>query len=1018
MVGQFKEIKGNKYNEQELQRYQIHLDDVLEDVNLAIWEYDSDENYFLFNSTFLSMLGKSVDDQVWYRLDADDYFDKYVHPDDVEMVVDEINRSFDMNRLEFEHRIIRDDGNVLNVLVNIKTVKSLDNGKTLIYGTIHDISERKTKEIDFKQTEEIFREVFDNANDSIFLHKVKDKFPGNFLEVNDKACQILGYTKEEFRSMGPENIDYDSTVVSVMEKLNKEGKTTFETIHITKTGELIPVEINTHLFKIKEEFYILSIARDIRNRIKIEKALKRSERSYRDLVDNSLVGIFKTNINGDILFINDAMAKIFHYDDKEDFYDQNILKIYIRPDDRFKLIEKLQDEGKVTDFGFETRGKNGETVYIMISATLDNGIISGMFMDITDRKNAEDALRNSEEQLRVVFNSVEDQIFIKDKNLHYVRVNPSFENYYDVKNQDMIGKVDVKHNGIGESENIDSRVLKGEIIKEDLNDSDTILEVVKSPMYNDDGKITGLCGIARDITYRKKTEEALIISEALYRTIFENTGAATCIFDRNGLITMINTEMEIISGYSRNEIVGKINWKKFVHPDDMEMMIKYHQKRQNDPESAPSKYETRLIGKDGRMIYARITVDEVPSIGQYISSIVDITQQKEQNKKLKWELEVNQALNKLYTPLVYHETSLEDISATILNESLKLTQSSFGYVGEIIPDSNDMILLSSVPSLENENQKPILKSDKKGIYSSLMGHTLNTKKGFFTNDVPSHPSHEGTNPHNDFMDIKNFLSVPVILKGELVGQISISNSLREYTDKDLEAILRLTHFYTMAIQKVRAEKEIKKSLKEKEVLLREIHHRVKNNMQIISSLLNIQIQYEDLDETIEVLKESQGRVKSMSIIHEKLYQSTSLTDINFKDYIEKLVLDIFYSYGLVTSTIESEVDIEDVSLNIDTAIPLGLIVNELVTNSVKYAFPDGEGKITIKLESNENQMIMTIKDNGKGLPDDVDLENSKTLGLKLVNTLADQLEGNLELNVEDGTEFKLIFNELDYENRI
>ena len=326
-----------------------------------------------------------------------------------------------------------------------------------------------------------------------------------------------------------------------------------------------------------------------------------------------------------------------------------------------------------------------------------------------------------------------------------------------------------------------------------------------------------------------------------------------------------------------------------------------------------------------------------------------------------------------------------------------------------------MVLLSVTPSTpHNEYGKPILKLKDNGIYEGLMGHSLNIKQGFFTNNAPSHPRY--IDSHG--LKVEKLLSVPVMLKGELVGQISVSNSTRDYTEKDLEAILRLTHFYTMALQKVRDEKEIKNSLAEKEVLLREIHHRVKNNMQIISSLLNLQIQYEDLDETVGVLKESQGRVKSMAIIHEKLYQSSNFTNINFKEYIEKLIFDIFYSYGITTNTIESVLDIEDIHLNIDTAIPLGLIINELITNSVKYAFPKSEGTIIIKLKSLPEQMELIIADDGMGISKDIDLENSKTLGLKLVNTLVDQLEGKLKLNRDNGTEFKITFKELKYKKRI
>ncbi len=295
-----------------------------------------------------------------------------------------------------------------------------------------------------------------------------------------------------------------------------------------------------------------------------------------------------------------------------------------------------------------------------------------------------------------------------------------------------------------------------------------------------------------------------------------------------------------------------------------------------------------------------------------------------------------------------------------------------------------------------------------------MVHGINVKHGFFTNEALSHPAYKDSHG----LKVENFLSVPVILNGKIVGLISISNSKRDYTERDLEAISRLTKFYTMALQKVRYEKELKNSLRDKEVLLREIHHRVKNNMQIISSLLNLQIKYEDLDETVGVLKESQGRVKSMAIIHEKLYELSSLDNINFKEYLEKLIYDIFYSYGIRNGSIKSSLIIKDVYLNIDTAIPLGLIINELVTNSVKYAFPEEKGEIKVKFESNQDQMELTIADDGIGIPEDIDFENSKTLGLQLVETLTNQLEGKLELNIHHGTEFKIIFKELKYKKRI
>ncbi len=159
-----------------------------------------------------------------------------------------------------------------------------------------------------------------------------------------------------------------------------------------------------------------------------------------------------------------------------------------------------------------------------------------------------------------------------------------------------------------------------------------------------------------------------------------------------------------------------------------------------------------------------------------------------------------------------------------------------------------------------------------------------------------------------------------------------------------------------------AEDQLKDSIKEKEILLKEIHHRVKNNMQIISSLLNMQIGITEGDEAINVLKTSQGRIKSMAMIHEKLYQSPNLDAINFKEYIEKLTMDLIYIYADRKSNIGRVLDIEEINFNIDTAIPCGLIINELVTNSIKYAFPEGNGNIFIKLKSIDDNIELNVAD--------------------------------------------------------
>ena len=218
-----------------------------------------------------------------------------------------------------------------------------------------------------------------------------------------------------------------------------------------------------------------------------------------------------------------------------------------------------------------------------------------------------------------------------------------------------------------------------------------------------------------------------------------------------------------------------------------------------------------------------------------------------------------------------------------------------------------------------------------------------------------------------------------------------------------------------------AEDQIKSSLSEKEVLLREIHHRVKNNMQVITTLLMFQSDKIKDKRYADMFKESQDRIRSMALVHEKLYQAQSFAQIDFKEYVNSLVNSLFRSYGAKPDIIALQIDVEDVSLELESAIPCGLIINELVSNALKYAFPEErEGEIRIVLYSiNTGELVLEVSDNGIGMPEELDIRNTESIGLHLVTILSeDQLEGRIELNKIDGTNFRIRFKKHAYKERI
>ncbi len=211
-------------------------------------------------------------------------------------------------------------------------------------------------------------------------------------------------------------------------------------------------------------------------------------------------------------------------------------------------------------------------------------------------------------------------------------------------------------------------------------------------------------------------------------------------------------------------------------------------------------------------------------------------------------------------------------------------------------------------------------------------------------------------------------------------------------------------------KRIRAEIEIKKSLQEKEILLKEVQHRVKNNLQVISSMLDLQTDYVNDTGVSKMFIEAQKRVKSMALVHEQMYQSEVLTDLDFSQYIENLGNYLFKIYGVNTKQISMDISINEANIDFNRAILLGLIVNELVSNSLKYAFPDGlKGEVKINLDSDDQFFVLTTSDNGIGLPEKFRLRQTKSLGLQLVQALTHQLKGSIKIDRRKGTKFKIKF---------
>ncbi len=261
---------------------------------------------------------------------------------------------------------------------------------------------------------------------------------------------------------------------------------------------------------------------------------------------------------------------------------------------------------------------------------------------------------------------------------------------------------------------------------------------------------------------------------------------------------------------------------------------------------------------------------------------------------------------------------------------------------------------------------------------------------------------------------KDNITFETVLISKEGHKIPVEISTHIFTLNDDKLSLSIARDIT---ERKKMENELQVSLEEKEMLLKEIHHRVKNNLMIISSLLNLQSRYIKDKRVLDVFKDSQNRARSMALIHDKLYQSSRLKSIDIGDYIRTLASDLFRTYTTNSSQIDLNFDIEEVMMDINTMIPLGLIVNELLSNCLKHAFPEGrKGEITIGFHHSDHKYLLSVRDDGIGFPEDLNYKKTESLGLRLVNILTDQIDGEIVLKRDNGTEFRIEFEESQYAN--
>jgi PAS domain S-box-containing protein len=479
--------------------------------------------------------------------------------------------------------------------------------------------------------------------------------------------------------------------------------------------------------------------------------------------------------------------------------------------------------------------------------------------------------------------------------------------------------------------------------------------------------------LCQDITERVQAEEIIRKSEERYRILADNVTDIIWILDLDFRYKYITPSVTRLRGYEPDELVGS-SLMDLLSPESREMVLEEYARElqaEKNPNADPNRSVTLELEqgcKDGSTIWTEVKVKflrDSQGIAQGLVGVTrDISDKKQAEEALR-ESEERFRTSFMTTP-----------------DSISIHKGPDG----VFVDVNEAFCVITGYSKEDvvgreANEVHIWDDpdDRKRFVERL------TKDGKVQNFEAKFRMKNGN------VRFGLLSATAIMLQGEM-HHISITRDIT-----DMKA----------------AEERIKSSLKEKEILLKEVHHRVKNNLQVISGLLNLQAHHITDPGAREVYKESQNRVITMGLIHEELYQSKDLAQVDFAAYIQNLSSNLFASYGKEHSNVDLVLDAEHIEMIVDTAIPCGLIVNELISNSLKHAFPmEKEGEVRVDFHSLGNGVYrLSVADSGVGLPEGFDFRRSKSLGLQLVTVMTELLGGTIELNRDGGTTFIITFRE-------
>lgn len=889
-----------------------------------------------------------------------------------------------------------------------------------IIGVARDITDQVNNRMRLLQSEERFRLLAQNANDIIYKLTFYPEAKYEFISASVE--KITGFSPAEyyadaligFKVCHPEDQEMMASAGQLMmsnsPKIFAPDAAPLIFRSYRKDGTLIWTETsNRPVFDFEGKVIgIEGISRDVTQRKLAENELLNSRESYRSLVEQHPDGIVIADARGAIVFINPAVLRITRIETESEIIGRNMMS-FLAPEEQqryadrirkvkegqyvpFEVIQLINTKGEIIEMEsrpakYQYQGEESLLIFLrditaerlleteQLRVQLIEETNRKLQREIEDRIKVERELSAAQKNLRMLIDSSLDMICASDPDGLITEFNTAAQQTFGYTFEEVIGKsVTMLYDVPEERVEVMRRIMEhggyfsGEVTNKKKNGETFTAFLSASILKDPQGNVIGSMGVSRDISTIKNAETELRLSEEKYRAIYSQAYIGIALVDKDtGKFLEVNQRLCDILGYEINDLqnmsVKELRLKgDLSHLPSGKEFIKRGFERVFD--------EQRYRDKAGREVILNITIslvkDEAGNPQHFVYVYEDITPKRRAEEQIRLQSAKLGAIFESSSHMIwtidreYHLASFNSNQARWLRDNYEIKP----YVGMSLVSGN-MVSTSEYNNFWKER-----------IDHAFMGEAQKFETEFFNKRGTQQWREVFMSPIRDGHD----------------NVIEVSCIAHDITDQKA------------------AEENLRQSLKEKEVLLKEVHHRVKNNLQVISSILNLQSSYVKDKKSLDLLLESQNRIKSMAFVHESLYQTKDFSNINFSSYVENICNNLVHSYSNPDNPPELEMDLDSIQLNLDTAIPCGLIINELISNSLKYAFKGrSNNKLTVHVKMRGETLEIMIADNGIGLPENVDFRNTESLGLQLVVTLVEQINGKIALERKKGTKFTIEF---------